>query len=234
MVRVWNNSASNKLWVRQLMVLYYWRMVSRWVVCTAFESAILFLHSLHYMFLWTHIICHEYGTTSSCIQNALFNSIFQMDPWKLRGYECIVMTCQWRWLESLTICQNLPSLQCKVALFVSLVFVLGWMVDSTSISKALLIYLFIYFWVWGRGWGMVSLANRRREWVQYFPHSNVIFCSHARELLTQYLSLSQGLCHSEINEEKVCQIPWSGEILKKLGVWSNLNLERLHFFLRRN
>lgn len=137
-------------------------------------------------------------------------------------------------MKVIRIINYLPSLECKVALFVSLVFVLGWMVGSTSISKALLVYLFIYFWVWGRGWGMVSLANRRREWVQYFPHSNVIFCSHARELLTQYLSLSQGLCHSEINEEKACQIPWSCEILKKLGVWSNLNLERLHIFLRRN
>lgn len=142
------------------MVLYYWMMVSRWVVCTAFESAILFLHSLHYMFLWTHIICHEYGTTSSCIQNALLNSIFQMDPWKLRGYVCIVMTCQWRWLESLTICQNLPSLQCKVTLFVSLVFVLGWMVDSTSISKALLIYLFIFgFGEGGGGWCLWQIGG---------------------------------------------------------------------------
>lgn len=143
------------------MVLYYWMMVSRWVVCTALESSILFLHSLHYMFLWTHIICHEYGTTSSCIQKALLNSIFQMDPWKLRGYVCIVMTCQWRWLESLTICQNLPGLQCKVPLFVSLVFVLGWMVNSTSISKALLIYLFIFGF--GEGGGGWCLANRRRE-----------------------------------------------------------------------
>lgn len=66
-------------------------------------------------------------------------------------------------MKVIRIINYLPSLECKVALFVSLVFVLGWMVGSTSISKALLVYLFIYFWVWGRGWGMVSLANRRRE-----------------------------------------------------------------------
>lgn len=158
MVRVWNNSASNKLWVRQLMVLYYWRMVSRWVVCTAFESAILFLHSLHYMFLWTHIICHEYGTTSSCIQNALFNSIFQMDPWKLRGYECIVMTCQWRWLESLTTCQAWNAR----LLYLSVWCLCwdGWWVRHLFLKPSWFIYLFIFgFGEEGGGWCLWQIGG---------------------------------------------------------------------------
>lgn len=45
-------------------------------------------------------------------------------------------------------------------LFVSLVFMLGWMVDSTSISKALLIYLFIFgFGEGGGGWCLRQIGG---------------------------------------------------------------------------
>lgn len=63
-------------------------------------------------------------------------------------------------MKVIRIINYLPSLECKVALFVSLVFVLGWMVDSTSISKALLIYLFIFgFGEEGGGWCLWQIGG---------------------------------------------------------------------------
>lgn len=119
----------------------------------AFSALHVSMDTYHMPWVWDYKFLH-----SECLTQLHFpNGSLKVER---IGYVCIVMTCQWRWLESLTICQNLPSLQCKVALFVSLVFVLGWMVDSTSISKALLIYLFIFgFGEGGGGWCLWQIGG---------------------------------------------------------------------------